>query len=42
MKRTEKLTDVYRENEIKQLYSDGFNGYIMKDDAKNDFMGVTF
>ena len=40
--RTEKLTDVYRQNEIKQLYSDGFNGYIMKDDAKNDFMGVTF
>ena len=40
--RTEKLTDVYRHNEIKQLYSNGFNGYIMKDDAKNDFMGVTF
>jgi hypothetical protein len=40
--RTEKLTDVYKQNEIKQLYSDGFNGYIMKDDAKNDFEGVTF
>lgn len=40
--RTKKLADIYKENQIKQLYSDGFNGYISKDDAKNDFIGVTF